>query len=518
MATAVQAPPRRRERFVKNVLWSWTGVIVSIFTGLWLSPYIIRKLGDEGYGVWALVFSFLEYYWLLDLGMRSATLKYSAHYRATGEEEKVNEVVNTGLAYSAMTAALMIIATFCLAGYANRFFKVSAAYDSVFTTLIIMVGSAWAIGTVFSLLSGVVEGYQRFDLTSRVWILTTTLRTVGLVCVLVLGFKLKAMAGVAMLALGVGYVYNYRNLCSVFPALRLSLSKVKVRMFRQMLGYGVHTSVATVSTQVLNQAGPLLVGHFLPTAFVGYFVLPVRLLSYSVDLVCKVGFVTGSNAAELAARGERDAVYKMGLYVNRYCYTLFAPLALALSLYGTELLRVWVNPGFALKSGPILPIVAASTTLGVAAQFNSSSILYGLAKHQRYAFSLLIEAILSAAGLYIAIPRYGILGAACVIGTLMVLNRGLFTSWLFCQGVRRSFGTYLQGVYLWPTLAAIPVLLAAWWVKLHWLPGRNWVQVLGGMAALALAYYAVAFFVCVEKEHRSIPWQWVNERFHLRAA
>lgn len=465
------------------------------------------------------MYSFLEYYWLLDLGFRSATLKYSAHYRATSEDDKVNEVINTGLGYSSIAAALLVFATFLLAGYANQFFeKIPAAYQSVFITLIVMVGCAWAVGTVFSLLSGVVEGYQRFDLTSRVWILTNVLRTAGLITVLALGYKLEAMATVAIASLAVGYACNYLNVREVFPALHLSFSRMSMAMFRRMLGYGVHTSVATVANQLQNMAGPLLVAHFLPVAFVGYFSLPVKLLRYSVDLVCKVGYVTGSSAAEMAARGERDAVYRMALYVNRYCYALFAPMALALSLYGTELLRVWINPEFALNSGPIVPVIAVSTTWGIAAQYNSSSILYGLGRHQRYAYSLLVEAVLGFAATCVAIPRYGIVGAAWIPAVLMVLNRGLFTSWLFCQAVERGFGAYLRGVYLGPTLAAIPALLGGWWVKVHWLPGRNWIEVLAGMGLLTVAYYLVAFPVCVDKAHRSIPWRWVTERLRPHPA
>lgn len=508
----------RKERFLKNVLWSWTGVAVSLLAGLWLSPFIIKKLGDEGYGVWALVFSVLEYYWLLDLGFRSATVKYSAHYRATGENDRVNEVINTGLAYSLATAVLMICATLIFAGRAQHFFQISGTYRPVFTTLVMMVGCAFALGTVFSLCSGVVEGYQRFDLTSRVWIVTTTLRTAGLAAVLLMGFHLKAMALVAIGSLAVGYAYNYRNLREVFPSLHLSFSGIKGSMFGRMFRYGVHTSVATVSTLVLNQGTPLIVAHFLPTAFVGYFLLPTRLLRYSVDMVCKVGYVTVSSAAEMAARREYDQVYRMGVWVNRYCYALFAPAALALCVYGTELLKVWVNPEFALHSGPVVPVIAVATTLGIAAQFNSSSILYGLGRHQMYAYSLLAEAVLSSVAAWIAIPRYGIVGAAWVVAVFLVLNRGLLTSWLFCRGVERSFGAYVRGVYLRPTLAAIPALLVVWAIKLRWLPGRNWVQVLGGMALLAVLYYVAAYFICLEKEHRSIARRWIGERLRRRPA
>jgi O-antigen/teichoic acid export membrane protein len=289
-------------------------------------------------------------------------------------------------------------------------------------------------------------------------------------------------------------------------------------MFGRMFRYGVHTSVATVSTQVLNQATPLIVAHFLPTAFVGYFLLPTRLLRYSVDMVCRVGFVTGANAAEMAARREYEPVYRMGVCVNRYCYALFAPAALALCLYGTELLKVWVNPEFALHSGPVVPVIAVATTLGIAAQFNSSSILYGLGRHQMYAYSLLAEAILSSAAAWIVIPRYGITGAAWVVAVFMVVNRGLFTSWLFCRGVERSFGAYVRGVYVRPTLAAIPALLVGWGMKLRWLPGRNWVQVLGGMALVAAVYYATAYFTCLEKEHRAIAGRWIGEKLRRRAA
>ena len=88
----VNDPPNaegRSEKFIRSVIWNWAGVSVSLITGFLLSPYLFRKLGPEGYGIWALCFSLIEYYWLLDLGVRSATAKFVAHYWTTGEPAKV---------------------------------------------------------------------------------------------------------------------------------------------------------------------------------------------------------------------------------------------------------------------------------------------------------------------------------------------------------------------------------------------------------------------------------------------
>src|SRR5580658_915521 len=64
--------PQPRWHFLHNVLWSWLAVIANLIIGFVLTPYVIRKLGSEGYGIWTLLFSLISYYGLLDLGMRSA--------------------------------------------------------------------------------------------------------------------------------------------------------------------------------------------------------------------------------------------------------------------------------------------------------------------------------------------------------------------------------------------------------------------------------------------------------------
>ena len=89
------------------------------------------------------------------------------------------------------------------------------------------------------------------------------------------------------------------------------------------------------------------------------------------------------------------------------------------------------------------------------------------------------------------------------------------TSWLVCRAIHYNVWSYLRGIYGLPLVVAIPVLLMSVWLKRHWIPGRNLVQVLIGGALLAAGYYAVAFFVVMEKEHRALPVNWLRARLRM---
>ena len=505
---------KRGERFFHSVMWSWLGVAVSIFSGVFLSPYVVLKVGHVAAGVWALIFSVLDNVWMMDLGFRSATLKYTAHYRALGQPDKVNQTINTGLAFSGSGCIIAVSAALLFARAVTRFENISPEYAEVFTKMLVMVGIGWAVGAVFNLLSAMLEGYQRFDLTSRIWITSTAVRAFGIFAVLATGHGLIDMGKVVLAALALTYFLTFLAVRKVFPEFRLSPRLVSYSMFRQMLSYGMHTFGATFSLQTLNQGAPILIGHFSPSsAFVAYFTYPLRLFQYSADMVGRVGLITGSHTAELAAKEDFSSIARMGIFINRYCFMLFMPLTLGVLIYGPQLFRLWIDPRFAAMCAPILPVIALGITLGTVAQFNSSSILYGLGKHHGYAYSLMVEAALCFGGLWWAIPRYGILGAAWVTSTLLVLNRGVVLSVLICRAIHFNVGSYLKGVYASPLLAAIPALLL-WPSIRRWIPGANWPELIGGGALLAAIYYAVAYFACLEPQHRDMPVNWIKARLN----
>src|SRR3954454_21513771 len=448
----------RSPSFVTNVIWSWAGTAINIFIGLFLSRFIVRSLGEERYGVWALVWSIIDYLWFFDLGFNAALTNFLARYRAKNEPENINIVVNTALFYFTGVSAILVGLAITVSRNVDFLFpKILPQSRLDLSMLILITGVSWGLFVLLHIFTSALDGFQRFDLTTRATVVTLLIRSCGGALLLKGGYGLRELGIIFMLGQLTGYLMNFFSFRRVFPQLHLSFKYAHVPMIKEMVRYGVPSFMANASNLLLNQSTPVLIARYTSMAAVGFFTLPTRVLQNAVDAVSRVGLITRSNAADREASGRKSSVWDLGVYSNRYCFTLFAPLAIYLLIYGTELFRLWITPVYAERSGPLLPILVPAIAIVMAGQYNSSAILFGLSAHQRYAYGLMVEAALNVVGMILIIPRFGIFGAACVSSLLMLSIRGIYTPYLVCKSLDASLAEYMIAIYLRPMLTAIPV-------------------------------------------------------------
>lgn len=509
---------RRGERFVSNVFWSWIAVAVQLLPGLVVTPYLILKLGAERYGIWSLAFSLVGYYALVDLGFRSAAVRYAAHFLALGENESLNELVNTLFVYFSLAAAALVGLTLLVWQRADRLFHVPPEHHNEFAWLVLLAGLNLSAGVIGSLFSGCVEGFHRFDVSNHIFVVSFGARSAGWFVLLATGRGLIALGAWALVT-NVALVLMYmRAFFRMFPTLRLSPRWATMRMFRETAAYGSQTFLAGVSMRIMEQITPLLIGHYRPISDVGYYAFPLRLLQYGTDAVSRVGVVATPQSADLAARRELDKVGRLAVITNRYCLILFMPIALFLSVFGYDLLATWLHkPDFAANSAPLLPIMLMGFTFGQAAQFCSASILFGLGAQREYAFALFAEMVLNIALTIFVLPSYGIMGAAIVSSMLMLIARGVIAPWLLCRHLKYRFSGYMSSILTQPLLLAIPFWLALVVIRRASIGVGSVPQLAAIGIGAATLYLGASYFTLVAPEHKQLLRSWLVKRFSARA-
>jgi len=498
-AVPVTSVPRTR-RYVTNVLWTWGGVAVGIISGFLVSPYTIRKIGDVNFSIWSLALSLVEYYWLIDFGLRSATLKMSAEFNALGDRESLNELLSTGVVYSAMTGALLAVTTVLVAPYAGKFFHIE---QPVFRQLILIAGLSWSLGMVFNVYGACLDGFQRFDIFGRIWMLTTLARSLGVVTVLYLGYGVLQMGFVLLGSQLLIYLLTYASFRHVVPYAQISYARATFTMFKRMIGYGIHTFTSIVSTQLLQRSVPALIAYYLPVRFVAYYMVPVRILDYAGEAVGRVGTVTAPNATELMAQGRKRELVSLGVLTNRYSLSLFMPVTAFLLVYGYEIYSLWIRPSFAQQSAYLLPVLLLGNT-AMFGQFNSISILFGMGRHKIYARCLLAEAVLTVVGMMYVLPRFGLWGGACFAASLMVANRAIVACLLAAHELEVNPLEYAARIYAVPTALGAAALLFLLALKRTWIPGHTWGQAIGAGLLMIVPYTALVYRFCLAEHHREM--------------
>src|SRR5438045_6505512 len=97
---------------LKNVGSSWFALGVNVLVGIFLSPYILHRLGDEAFGLWVLIFSITGYYGLFDLGIRSSIVRYVSKYSSTNDYAELTGLLNTAMASYGTVGMLALLVTF----------------------------------------------------------------------------------------------------------------------------------------------------------------------------------------------------------------------------------------------------------------------------------------------------------------------------------------------------------------------------------------------------------------------
>ena len=498
-----------RRQYLLNIIWSWLGALALILSGLVVAPYIIRKLGSDTYGVWALALSFVEYFWLIDLGVRPATVKLGAEYRALDNWAALNRLISTALAWSAAMGSLILLAVSFNTAAIARFFHIG---DPAFPLLVQVVSVSWAVGLVANVFAAGLEAFQRFDTTNHIFITFVVIRSALLLLLVGLGFGLTEMAFALFATQMLMYAGFYVAFRRAYPELRIDRSLVTHAQAVEIWRYARQIIPAAISTRLLQGGLPSLIARFLPIRNVTYFTVTQKVLDYGGEAIGRLGLITGPRASDWMARGYRDNIISLAHYGNRYSLCLWLIFATWLLVYARSLFRVWISEEFAGEAAALVPPLAIGYTLWLG-QFISAAILMGTGRYTAYSNSLLIEAVLTIAVFAVALPLYGLTAGAVVVAIFIAANRFVNLSRIFCREFSLRPLRFVRDIYAVPLAIGAADLGLLWLIKTSWLPGRSWFELILSGALNTLVLCAVFLWLVAEPVHRQFAFETVARKW-----
>lgn len=478
-----------RVALLKNVGSSWFALGLNIIVGVFLSPYILHHLGDEAFGLWVLIFAITGYYGLFDLGIRSSIIRYVAKHSAKGENEELNRLINTAFFTYSGIGAVAILVTFTVSFYAGEIFHKSIPGNSVHLArwLILMVGSAVALGFPLGIFGGILEGLQRFYVLNFNSMVSTLVRAALIITALRHGRGLLTIALITVSLPLMTAMVNATVVLRILP-LRFSPSYLNRESLKRIASYSSTTFIIIVASRLRFKTDAMVIGTFVSSAAITYFTIGSRLVDYAGEVVSSLAQVFVPMSSQSDATGDLVGLRKIFVAGNRACALIIFPMAAILIILGKSVIEAWVGARYVATSYPVLLVLIIPSTL-MLAQSASGRVLFGMARHKSLAVVTLME---GCANLFLSIflvRRFGILGDAAGTAIPLACTTLFFLPRHLCRVLKLPVGVYLREAFLMPLMLCGP-LVATLFLMHRWFVAHNYFQ-LAIQLLLGIAVYGV---------------------------
>jgi len=474
-----------KRQILKNVGSSWSALAVNVLVGIFLSPFILHRLGDVAFGIWVLIFSVTGYYGLFDLGIRSSIIRYVSKYTATGESGKLACFVNTSFFTYTIIGVVSMALTTVLSSYVGGLFRIPPELHRQAHILLLLVGAAVSLGFPLGVFGGMLEGLQRFYILNWTSIGSTLLRAALIVHFLNRGYGLIT---VALITVGLPILSSILRGIIVFRLcpVPIGLRYVDKESLRNMATYGGTTFLVIVAGHLRFRTDELVLGRMMSAVAITYFSIGARIVDYAQEFVSSLAQIFVPMSSQSEAKNDLERLRKVYIAGNRVCALLILPITVILILLGKHVIRIWVGARYIPHSYPVLVVLIIPFAL-MLMQSASGRVLFGMGKHQSMAKVTLLEGIANLILSIALVPPLGVVGDA--LGTAVPLGCTflLFMPRHLAKQIGVPVSSFVRQAYSLPFLLTLPLVGVVWLANRVFTP-KNLVQLVMEIGTAFLIY------------------------------
>lgn len=397
---------------MKHLMSTYVLMVVSYVLVFFLTPYTLKYLGKEQYGIWVLLSSVISYFNLSNLGLNSTFLVELP--KTKGNQTGYNKLINTiFLCMLGLALASTIIVAALYWGF-DHLFKINATYLQSAKFALLIVYSTFILSFVASIFDNVLYSTNNIHLKNSYEIGKVILIGVFTFVVLYLGYGLLA---VALCHLTVTFFYFFLLFYTAKKVhyFKLDLQAFDLSLLRKIIKPSWHYFVVGLAGQIVFFSDNLLISALKGVEFVALFSIMYRLSDISLKTLFRLSDMKYPKITVLSSQGDYEGLFK--LHNRLLGITALAAFALFIVLYffGLDILYWWLGDKQQfdvriLKVFSIFMLVHSCTHV-------TALFLTGMGQHGRLSYMAVADSILNLIFSYLFFQYFDLLGIA--LGTLL---------------------------------------------------------------------------------------------------
>ncbi len=439
----------------KNALFSSGGWGINVFIVVLTTPFFVKKLTLEGYGIYALILGFMGYYELLDLGLSTGVTKYVAQFHSEKNKPALHKTINGALA---VQATLGIIGSLLLVIFADKIIhllKISVEFYGPAKYGLYICSFGFLCQMFVTTLSSVLRGLQRYDLTAKIATGTNSIFHLIGVFLLFWGYGLL---GLVMWKVSMVFV----SLLILMVVTRREVGElgfgygISSRYYKLLFNFSGYLFISKISDLFTKYILRFVIGFYLGPSAVTFYIVPRKIIEAVGGFLNNASDVLLPYTSELQTRNQMQQIKSVYKNASKILASISIPIFLTIIVFSKHILFIWMGKNFAADNWIILSIIGATALLGYL-----STVPYymaiGLGYTKVKCYFSLVEIVLFMALLPLFTTKWGILGAVISVFFAYNLPDLTFVAYTTVKIIHISLKKYIVDVL---GIHALPMLLS----------------------------------------------------------
>lgn len=402
-------------------------VIIGLNTlvGLAYTPYMLRCLGQNEYGLYSLVASIIAYLTILDFGFGNAIVRYTAKFRAEGRKQEQWEM------FGMFLIVYSFIGLIAIGGGLTLYFNIDALFDRTMTDFdlsqakIMMLLLTFNLAFTFplSIFGSIITAYENFVFQRLVNILRIILSTGVLVLVLAIGFKAVALVVVQtafnLLTLLINLIYCKKRL-----KIHIVFGKLNIPFIKDISIYSFWIFLNAIMDKIYWGTGQFVLGAISGTVAVAIFSVAILLQQMYMMFSSSIVSVLLPKVTTMVTNysSNRD-ISNLFIKTGRLQCLVMSFVICAFIIFGQGFIQIWAGKDYSESYWITLIFF---TSLFIPLIQNTGIVILQARNQMRFRSLLyLVISVLSLIFQIILAKKYGAFGCAVSIGGALILGQGI---------------------------------------------------------------------------------------------
>lgn len=466
------------------------------------TPFVIRMLGTEGYGVLVLVVLIPTYVAFADFGMNLASKKFGSEVYAVGDYVQEGRVVRTSAMIALLASLPVGIIIFAFSFKIVNLFNVPPNLVSQASIALKLLSITLVVNFLNNILNTPQIVRLRMDSTTLV---TTGFRVFGIIATPVVLYVGGGIVGAASIVLCMGiltlitHIIVSRRLLS-----HLMESTIDWSLVRPLIYFGGPMIIAGIAGTLLINLEKIILTRVTSVETLAYysvaFTFGTMAILFSAAMVQSL-IPAFSQLLKEENRYHFDLLFSRTFRID---FLLLIPMVVVLFIAGKPLFTLWAGEDFGRESTPAFYVLLIGLSLNIIAHV-PYSVLIASGRTDIIAKIYWIQLLPYIFAVAFLTSRFGAVGAATA-WTLRVFADTAMIVWLAHRSAGVSFNFITRNVsrFCLLILAGLPLIVAV-------ILGVEPIWFLFALPIFIAVYFLTVWKIFLAPEERI----WISGKFKI---